>query len=191
MLGLIGAVLGGLGLVMSALKVLSPVLLELGKKLGLVDVKETPEDFGEKALQSDKTMEDFETKKEYVEYVKNVEIDETKRHSEKEQLEKTCEVMGAVLEEEFEESPIEDLASFVSKNEGYLTPDKISALYDITDKSEFKDIFNDSVGVMNGSVTDSGTIDRVIEKLAEVEKKLDPTLSDNEAKLNVIEARRQ
>lgn len=187
MIGLIGAVLGGLGLVMSALKVLAPVLLELGKKLGLVEAEEKPEDFGEKALQSDKTMEDFETPKEFFDYVKNVEIDETKRHSEKEQLEKTCEVMGAVLEKEWEEFPTEDFASFVSKNEGYLTPDKISALYDITDKSEFKDIF----GVMNGSVTDSGTIDRAIEKLTEVEKKLDPTLSDNEAELNVIKARRQ
>jgi hypothetical protein len=187
MIELFGAILGIIGLVISVLKVIAPILLELGKKMGLVNEKENVEDFGEKALQADKEMEDFSNPEEYMEYIKNIEIDEAKRHSEKEQLEKTCQVMEKTLEKEFEEFPTKDFASFVSKNEEYFTPEKMSALYDTIDKSEFKDI----IGVLNGSVSDIEKIDSAIEILAAVEKKINPALSDDEAKLNVIEARRQ
>lgn len=189
-LGFIGSALSSIGsLAVSALRTVGGVFSAIGSALGLIGKDEKVEDIGEKALQADKKLEDFSTSKEYLDFLKTVKIDEKKIHDEKEQLEKGIEVMEKAIREKNPEFPMEEFANFEAKNPDYFTSEKMEALSKVVDFNTGE--FSEIIGVMNGTERDDSKIDSVIEKLAEVEKAIDSTLSDNEAKLNVIEGRRQ
>jgi hypothetical protein len=65
------------------LDTVSDIMEGIAKKLGIIEEKDNAEDLGDRAMRADKKMEDFESAKEYIEYLKK-EISQTP----KEELEK-------------------------------------------------------------------------------------------------------
>ncbi|WP_304341891.1 hypothetical protein [Campylobacter ureolyticus] len=61
------------------LPVVADIVCNVANVLGVTDTKEDPTELGYAALNSDKKLEDFDSSKEYIEYIKNsIEIDKEK-----------------------------------------------------------------------------------------------------------------
>ena len=167
------------------------VMIGILKSIDLV-LKDNVWDFGEKAFQTEKNPE--ESYEDYFKRVQETELDPEKSnlHTESEKIIKTAEVVAHVVNEKFPNLDMESLSDYESKNPDYLTKDKMEELSKATNAeknggSELSEV----IKILNGAENDSEKLDKAIEKLAEIEKKLDDELSDDKAKLNVIEARRQ
>lgn len=181
-----------LGLAVPIIRGVCEAFIGLLKIFDIVDDEDNPEDLGAKAFQTEKKED--ESFEEYFKRMKETEIDSEKSelHTEEEKIKKATEVVGNVVKEKFPNFDMDSFADYESKNPDYFTKDKMEELAKSTNAEENGGSeLSEVIKIMNGEGTEEEKLDKAIVKLAEIEKKLDEELSDDEAKLNVIEARRE
>lgn len=181
-----------LSLAISVVVKVLEVLIGILKAIDLVINDDDVEDLGEKAFQTEKNPD--ESYEDYFKRMQETEVDPetSKLHTEEEKIMKAAEVVGNVVNEKFPNLDMESLAEYEDKNPDYLTKDKMEELSKATNaENDGGSELSEVIKILNGTENDSEKLDKAIDKLSEIEKKLDEDLSDDEARLNVIKARRQ
>lgn len=176
----IANVLGVVNLAVSALKVVGKVLVELGKALGLIKEETNVEELGDKAIQSGYKPEDFSSYEEYVKAVENFELDEEKSKtiSEEEKLKKGIELSAGVAIEKYKDFPMGELCVALGKNTEFFDG-KMKEIGQLIkeDSGAIKGIVN----YINGKERDAIRLEKTIDSLVEIEKKVNPKMSDIDA----------
>lgn len=202
----IAVVIDGTGLgdllkvAIEVLKVIANAFVELAKVLGLVKPETTTEELGDKALQyehlSGKTIADFDDFDEYWENVGKQPLDPelSKRWSEKEKLAKATEVSIGAMENKFKDTDL-DIGAYLTlfgnklqTENGAFTLKHVAAFGEIlkTDEAGAKLILD----YLNRKSLSGAQTDKAFEKLMELEKTVNPSISDRDAERNIINMRR-
>ena len=154
------------------------IIIGIVKGLGIVQPEETATDLGDKALQAEEAGIKPENYDSYEEYLKAVEKFETNPErsaeiKEEEKLQKGAEVMTATLIERYGD-PIIALFEIIAKNPTYFEQ-RMPFFTEMqrNDATTFADITR----YMSGKETDINKADSTLEKIFEVEKKVEPDTS--------------
>ena len=157
------------------------IIIGIVKGLGIVEPEENATDLGDKALQAEEagiTPENYDS---YEEYLKAVEKFETNPErsaeiNEEDKLQKGAEVITATLVERYGD-PIIALFEIVAKNPSYF--EQRMPFFTEMQKND-SNTFADITRYMSGKETDINKADETLEKIFEVEKKVDPdtTIAD-------------
>lgn len=157
------------------------IIIGIVKGLGIVEPEENATDLGDKALQAEEagiTPENYDS---YEEYLKAVEKFETNPErsaeiKEEEKLQKGAEVITATLIERYGDA-VTALFSMIAKNPDYF--EKRMPFFTEMQKSD-SNTFSDITRYMSGKETDINKADSTLEKIFEVEKKVEPdtTIAD-------------
>ena len=179
------------GLAVQGLKVIGNLLTTLGKALGLIKQETKVEDLGDKAIQSEYNPEDYDSYADYVKAVEDYDLDpeRSKLTTEEEKIKKGMELASGATIEKYQEFPIEAFCVAVGQNPEYFTDAKMEAIAKLmkNDGNYISTILN----YVNGSEKDSAKIQTAVDTLVKnVEKSVNPKISDKEAYKNVLDARR-
>lgn len=154
------------------------IIIGIVKGLGIVQPEENATDLGDKALQAEEAGIKPENYDSYEEYLKAVEKFETNPErsaeiKEEEKLQKGAEVMTATLIERYGD-PIIALFEIIAKNPIYFEQ-RMPFFTEMqrNDSTTFADITR----YMSGKETDINKADSTLEKIFEVEKKVEPDTS--------------
>ena len=154
------------------------IIIGIVKGLGIVQPEETATDLGDKALQAEEAGIKPENYDSYEEYLKAVEKFETNPErsaeiKEEEKLQKGAEVMTATLIERYGDLIIA-LFEIIAKNPTYFEQ-RMPFFTEMqrNDATTFADITR----YMSGKETDINKADSTLEKIFEVEKKVEPDTS--------------
>ena len=157
------------------------IIIGIVQGLGIAEPEENATDLGDKALQAEEagiTPENYDS---YGEYLKAVEKFETnpERSAEIEEdkkIQKGAEVITATLVERYGD-PIIALFEIVAKNPSYF--EQRMPFFTEMQKND-SNTFADITRYMSGKETDINKADETLEKIFEVEKKVDPdtTIAD-------------
>jgi len=186
------------GVVGSFLKVASPYLSTImsvvqvvSQLLGIVQPNETPEKLGDKALNADKKLEDFDTTQEYMEYLRE-EVDFDKeafdKLSDEEKLARsaigTVISMKAINEHKGFEVTLDtwtSMAKLYEKN--ILNKESVDGFID-----EFKENQSELNAYVNKEIKGAKGVE-VAGKMAQAYQKLEPTLSTDEINNKVLNSK--
>lgn len=203
MLGtIIGAVVGvatsivnGLaviGMAVQGIKAIGSAVISLGKALGIIKPERKVEELGDKAIQAEEQgikPENFEKYEDYVKKIEDFEVDseKSKQISEEEKIAKGTEVGIGLAIDKFSEAGIRDIVEIFSKNPEYFTEARMSEIFKtgIEDKENFSNI----VSFFNGKEPNFETNVKSRDMLIDIEKKLNPHISDKDAFNNVMKAK--
>jgi len=154
------------------------IIIGIVKGLGIVEPEENATDLGDKALQAEEagiTPEKYDSYEEYLKAVEKFEInpERSTELKEEEKLQKGAEVMTAALIERFGD-PIIALFEIIAKNPTYFEQ-RMPFFTEMqrNDATTFADITR----YMSGKETDINKADSTLEKIFEVEKKVEPDTS--------------
>lgn len=178
-----------------ALKTFGDALVGIAKSLGLIKSEENVEDLGDKAIQAEEEgikPEKFDTYAEYVKRVENFDVnsEKSKDISEDEKALKGIELATGVTVEHFgEKFPVEEFFKFAAKNPEYFREDRMLEFGKImeNDTEKAKDTFD----YMKGSEMNDVKISDVMNMLKDIEKKINPEITDREALYTALDARKK
>ena len=177
------------GLALQGLKSLAAPLLELGKELGLIEPETDVEDLGDKAIQSDLNPDDFDCYEEYLKAVEDYKLDpeKSKLSTEEKKIQKGIELTVGVMIDKYQEFPMGEFINMIGHNQSFFTESKMGELAIVikTDGQSISDILHYVDGTEKNSTKIQGTVDTLLE----IEKNINPGLSDKEAFKNVMELR--
>ena len=177
------------GLALQGLKSLAAPLLELGKELGLIEPETDVEDLGDKAMQSDLKLDDFDCYEEYLKAVEDYKVDpeKSKLSTEEKKIQKGIELTVGVMIDKYQEFPMGEFINMIGHNQSFFTESKMGELAIVikTDGQSISDILHYVDGTEKNSTKIQGTVDTLLE----IEKNTNPGLSDKEAFKNVMELR--
>lgn len=178
------------GLAVEGLKVIGNVLMSLGKALGLIKPETNVIDLGDKAIQSEYDPEKFNSYEEYVKAVEDYDLDpeKSKLMTDEEKIKKGMELVSGVMIEKYQDFPIEDFCIAVGQNPKFFTEAKMGEIANLI-KSDGQNIPN-ILNYVNGTEKNSDKIRNTVETLVDIEKKVNPAISDKEAYKNVYQARK-
>lgn len=157
------------------------IVIGIVKGLGIVSPEENATDLGDKALQAEEAGIKPENYDSYEEYLKAVEKFETNPErsteiKEDDKLQKSAEVITATLIERYGDA-VTALFAMIAKNPTYFEQ-RMPFFTEMqkTDSSTFADITR----YMSGKETDINKADTTLEKIFDVEKKVEPdkTIAD-------------
>ncbi len=175
----------------TALKTLGDALIGIAKTLGLISPEEKVEDLGDKAIQAEEqgiNPEDFTTYAEYVKSVENFEVDseKSKEISEDEKSLKGIELATGLTIEHFgDKFPVEEFFKFAAKHPEFFREDRMSEFGKIMENDPDKAI--DAFNYMNLTETNDAKVEEAISTLKDIEKTVDPDISDREALYRVLD----
>ena len=176
-------------LAIDAVKMIANAFISLAKSLGLIKEETKAEDLGDKALQSEYDPNDFSSYEEYVKAVEafdDLEPEKSKEFSEKEKLEKGIELVAGVTAEKYHnEFPVEKFLIEVGKNRDFFTDVKMEEIGKLI-KADGQNV-SDILKYLDGTEKDDLKLKEVEGKLIEIEKKVNPNISNMEAWKNVKE----
>lgn len=190
--GIMGA-LSGLEISLPGLGVLAGAFLALGKVLGLIKPETQPEDFGDQVIQAEEAGIKPENFNSYAEYMKKVEEfkvdpEKSKLIPEEDKLKKGIAVTSALAAEKYPDFPMEAFANFVFVNPQYFTADRMT---------EFGKLISGNIdramtvfGYMNGTERNGNKLESAQNTLLNIEKTVNPNISDSDALKNVLSARK-
>lgn len=187
--------LSGAGLVLESLKVLGGIFMSIGKALGLIKEDVKPEELGDKVLQAEEAGIKPEKFKSYEEYAKKVEEfktdpEKSKNFTDEAKLSKAIEFTASLSAEKYPSFPWEKFSTALITNsnfKNYFNEGRM-ALFSILMKeqpSSALNIFN----YLSGTELNDKKIDSAIGDLKNIEKKINPNISDDEAMSNIREAK--
>ncbi len=179
------------GLAIQGLKAIANALVGLAKALGLIKPETEVEDLGDKAIQSGYNPEDYDS---YAEYVKAVEEfddldpEKSKTIPLEEKIKKGMELSAGSTIEKYKDFPIQEFCTLVGSNPEYFSEARIGEISKLmeADSQNIENINN----YINGSEKDSAKLQKTVDTLVNVEKTVNPGLSDKEAYKNVMEVRK-
>ena len=181
-----------IGVAIQGLKTLASALMGIAKALGLVKSERPVEDLGDKALQAeDKGIlpENYDSYAEYVRAVENFETDpeRSKKISEDEKVKKGFELLAGVVIEEFPQFPMGDFIVYAGKNPEYFNGSRMAEFGKLleTDPSKMADLYS---YMTQRPLSDEKQI-KVLNELIEIEKTVDPLISDSDAFDNALSSR--
>lgn len=178
------------GLAVQGLKLIANVLTGLGKALGLIKPETKVEDLGDKAIQSEYNPEDFDSYADYVKAVEEYDLDpeKSKLTTEEEKVKKGMELATGVTIEKYKDFPIDSFCIAIGENPEYFSEVKMGEIAKLmqSDGKYISSILN----YVNGSEKDSTKIQGIVDTLVNIEKSVNPGISDKEAFRNVMEARK-
>lgn len=173
----------------TAIQEIVDIFATLAEALGLLDSETNPEELGDKAIESAYNPDDYNSYDEYLEAVEAYEIDpeKSKNISEEDKLSKGMEIILGALINKYEETPMEEFCIEMASNK-YFSSEKTKEIAKLIqdDKANISNILN----YVNGTERDEHKLQNVIQTLVQVEKSVNPNISDKEAEKNVIMARR-
>lgn len=174
------------GLAVQGLKVIANALTSLGKALGLIKPETKVEDLGDKAIQSEYNPENFDSYEAYVKAVEEYELDpeKSKLTTEEEKIKKGMELAAGVCIEKYKEFPIQEFCVAVGENPEYFSDDKLAEIGKLlkTDGQLISGILNH----INHTELDDAKVNGAINTLLDVEKRVNPSISDVNALKNVM-----
>lgn len=168
-------------------KLIANLLTGLAKSLGLIE-QNNPEELGDKALQAEDagiTPETCRTYEEYLQKVKEFEIDPEKsnKYTEEQKLLKGAELSAGAILNFAPNLPIQAFAEIVLKNSDFFTADWLKAC---TGVIKGGDDLATLTGYIVGTEKNTEKLDRATDMLVNLEKKLDSSISDDQAFRNVL-----
>ena len=183
----------GLGLAVNALKALGTAVIGIAKALGLIESETNVEDLGDKALQAGEegiTPEKYDRYEAYVKAVEGFKADpeKSKLLTEEDNVKKGLELIAGVMVERFEGFPIGELFMYAGKNPEYFTEARMRELGKLIVGDE-KYIF-DVLNYMNGTEKNDILLEKTIDTLMKIEKKVNPDISDDDALDIVLNVRK-
>lgn len=193
-LGAIGAIvtaavtvskaLAVVGLAVQGLKVLGNAIASIAKALGIIKPERDIEEIGDRALQAEEKGITPDKYSSYEAWVKDIEKDDWGYDPEKnrdmdsqDKVLKGVEVSTAVTMERFPGLPIQEFFSLAGKNQGFFTVERMDEIGKLA--SADSDTFSKVVNYVTGSAKDHATVDAASDILMDIERTIDPGLSEN------------
>lgn len=172
-----------------ALKVVAGAVVNLCKALGLIEDDTKVDELGDKAIQSEYNPEDYDCYEEYVKAVERFELDpeKSKEITVEQKVEKGVELVSGLAIEKYKDYPMQDLLVLTGQKAEFFEGDRGLEIGKLI--KEDSSMINSLVGYINGSEKDEFKLDKMIDSLVEIEKKIDPVISENEAFKNVLSLR--
>lgn len=165
-------------LAIEGLKKIGQALVSIGQRLGLIPQQAELEDMGEKGLQMDENGCGYdpekESYKEYMERLNEFEIDPEKKHDERKVLEKGVVIASGAIIDEFPDCS-DLIETVILRGEELDIPDNELEKYIQSDKSK------DIASYLSGNEKNIDIRESAIDTIADIQKQLNPQMSDNEA----------
>lgn len=175
-------------LAIDGLKKIGQALVSIGQKLGLIPQQADLEDMGEKGLQMDENGCGYDPEKEsYKEYMNRLneyEIDPEKKHDEKEALEKGVIVASGAIIDEFPDCS-DLIETFILRGEELDITDDELRKYVQSDKNK------DIASYLSGNEKNGDIKESAVNAIVDIQKQLNPQMSDNEAYLKAFSMEKQ
>lgn len=195
-LGAIGAIvtaavsvskaLAVVGLAVQGLKVIGNAIASIAKALGIIKPERDVEEVGDRALQAEEKGMTPDKYSSYEAWIKNIEKDDWGYDPEKnkdmdpqKKVLKGIEVSTAVTMERFPELPIQEFFSLSGKNPEFFTVERMSEIGKLA--NDDSDAFGKVVDYVTGSAKDHTTVDAASDILMDIERTIDPGVSENVA----------
>ena len=190
-MGLFDIVVGGIESFISTiskvgeiLQVVANMLTSICRELGLLPPEIQEEELGDCAIQAEEegiTPDKFDTYQEYVQAIQDFDIDPEKSAeiSPEEKLAKALEVEANLLHHEKPEIAVTACLGLIAGHTDYFTPEKVEAIGKmlITTSNLVTNIAN----VVEKKEMNPDKISVAFETLADIEKQIEPGISDDEA----------
>lgn len=195
-LGVIGAIvtaavsvteaLAVVGLAIQGLKVIGNAIASIAKALGIIKPERDVEEIGDRALQAEEKGMTPDKYSSYEAWVKEIEKDDWGYDPEKnkdmdpqKKVLKGVEVSAAVVMERFPRFPIQEFFSLAGKNPEFFTVERMDEIGKLANTDP--DAFSKVVNYITGTANDHKTIDTASDILMDIERTIDPGLSENVA----------
>lgn len=173
------------------IKELGNLFMHLGKALGLFDKQTKIDELGDKALQSEYTPEDFKSYEDYVNAVEKfdeLDSEKSQKISEEEKIREGMKLVLCFAVEKFKDFPVTELFNGMLENPEFFTADKMDEIGKLI--ASDNQYISDLVKYMDGSEKDELKIENTMDMLINIEKSVNPELSNVEAFRNVAGIRR-
>lgn len=187
------SVIGELGIALKGLELIGKVLVSIAKALGLIEDKNIEaEELGDKALQAEMEgikPENCKTYQEYMKAIEDFELDpeKSKKWTEKEKVEKGIEITSALLVEKYGPD-IEDLLIEVVKNPEFFNSQRVKEYIEIVEDKKIS--YSEISDYLDGNIRNFEHKDKVTNAMLEVEKKINPDISQGNAQRLINEQKR-
>ncbi len=193
-LGAIGAIvtaavtvskaLAVVGLAVQGLKVIGNAIASIAKALGIIKPERDVEEIGDRALQAEEKGMTPDKYSSYEAWVKDIEKDDWGYDPEKnkdmapeKKVLKGVEVSTAVTMERFPDLPVQEFFSLAGKNPEFFTVERMDEIGKLA--STDSEAFGKVVNYVTGAAKDHTTVDSASDILMDIEKAIDPGVSDN------------
>lgn len=195
-LGAIGAIVAAavtvskalavVGLAVQGLKVIGNAIASIPKALGIIKPERDVEEIGDRAFQAEEKGMTPNKYSSYEAWVKDIEKDDWGYDPEKnkdmepqKKVLKGVEVSTAVTMERFPGFPIQEFFSLAGKNPEFFTVERMNEIGKLA--SADSDAFEKVVNYVTGSARDHTTVDAASDILMDIERTIDPGVSENMA----------
>ena len=177
---------------LDVLKLVGKVLGAIGQALGIIPPEKDMEDMGDQALQAEEAGITPEKFKSYDDYRKAVEAyktdpEKSKLYSPEQKIQKAIEYETAALLCKYPNLPVDDIVMTVAQNHKYFNEERVVQLGALV-----KDNINllvDVVNFMQGKEKNLDKVDSTVDILTQLEKKINPELSDADAQKIVLDSK--
>lgn len=180
-----------IGTVLKVIVEVAKTIVTIGKILGIVDEDTNEVELGEELLQAEKeglSLDDFSSREEYLKNAKNLEIDsEIKQISAEEKAKKSTEFISATIAERFPDISVENLIKCIGSHNDWFS--SRSGFFGELLKANSGEA-NNVINYMLGNEKNSGNRENALNSLVDIEKKLNPNISDSDAVKNIQNARK-
>lgn len=195
-LGAIGAIaaaavsvtkaLAVVGLAVQGLKVIGNAIASIAKALGIIKPDRDVEEIGDRALQAEEKGMTPDKYASYEAWVKDIEKDNWGYDPEKnkdmdpqKKIDKGIEVSSGVAIEKFPNLPMQEFLSLAGKNPEFFTTERMGEIGKLAGSDA--DTFGKIVNYVTGAAKDHTTIDAASDILMDIEKTIEPGISDDMA----------
>lgn len=181
------------GGITNTIKLFCNIAVGVLKALGILKPDNKVEDLTDKAVAAEKegiTPDKFDSYSEYLKKVEEYELDPEKAKliTDNERLQKSVEIATGILLEQFNDMPIEDFLEYACKNPDYFTPERMAQIGDLIVKNG--EYIEDILKYLNGTEKNDMKMEHVIDVLIDIEKTIDPTISDTDALKYILNQRK-
>lgn len=176
------------GLAINGLKAVAGLLVNVAKTLGLVE--EPKPEVTEKALQAEEegiTIDKFDSYDDYIKAIDEFELNPDKQHSEEELLQKKVELVSEYISEKSPEMPLESIFKVEAADPQFFTTARMSEIGKVSGGDAEK--MNAMFGLLTGQEKNVDKLEGAEKMLIQVEKNLDPSITDKEALSRIYDHR--
>lgn len=174
------------GLAVKGLKVIGNAIASIAKALGIIKPERDVEEIGDRALQAEEKGMTPEMYDSYEAWVRDIEKDDWGYDPEKnkdmepqQKILKGVEVSTAVTMERFPELPVQEFFSVAGNNREFFTVDRMNEIGKLA--SSNSDAFEKVINYVTGVAKDHKTVEAATDILMDIEKVINPGVSENTA----------
>lgn len=180
------------GLAIQGLKAIGNVLTKLGQALGLIKPETKVDELGDRALQAEENgikPEDFDSYADYFKTIEEYPLDpeKSKLIPEEDKIKKGMELASGMMIENYQDFPMQEFLISAGKNGDFFTENKMSEIGKLIleDSGNIEGILH----FVDGTEKNDAKLNGIIDKLVNVEKTVNPDMSDKDALKAVLSVR--